>query len=287
MVEADLLQRQLIQEQNADGGWGYANRTSWIEPTALAILALEAHRNKGNQYERACTRLARLQSSDGGWAPQPAVLTSTWVTSLAALALSDNDRYSENFQRGNEWLIRQVKPESSPLERLVLRLRQGTSDVPLSGGSPWFPGTAAWVIPTAMSIFAFSRARSIDPKFKTLIQAAQRYLLSRRCLDGGWNHGGSRYRSENATSYPETTGLALLAISGAPSSELEVSLKCAETFLQVPGSVEGSTWLRLALSKHGRNIPTTTPEPRCRTTRDVCLRLLALAPASTNKLMLL
>jgi len=44
----------------------------------------------------------------------------------------------------------------------------------------------------------------------------------------GWNHGGSSFRSENATSYPETTGLALLALSDVPDPAFHL----AEAFLQ-------------------------------------------------------
>ncbi len=291
MAEADLLQRQLIREQNADGGWGYAHLSSWTEPTALALLALEAYGIKGSQYERGCAWLGRSQRPDGGWAPNPAVQTSTWVTSLAALALSDLDPYRAKRDTAQEWLIRQMRPETSSLERLIRRLRESDPQFQPGGGSPWFPGTAPWVIPTALSIFTFSQAKSSNQqKFKDRIHAAQQYLLSRRCKDGGWNHGGSRYRSEDATSYPETTGLALLALSGVPASELTAALLLAERFWQslgsTGGSVEGETWLQLALTKHGRTVPPIASSP-CRTTRDVCLRLLALAPANTNKLMLL
>jgi squalene cyclase len=77
MAEAGELQRKLLEAQNADGGWGYENGSSWTEPTALALLALEAQQIKGSVYERARAWLRSKQRIDGGWSPGPSVNTST------------------------------------------------------------------------------------------------------------------------------------------------------------------------------------------------------------------
>ena len=91
-----------------------------------------------------------------------------------------------------------------------------------------------------------------DATIPPAIRRAQEYLLSRRCLDGGWNHGGSLQRSETSTSYAETTGLALLALHSCSSPSLEVTLRFAETLLQKPDSTEGVCWLLIGLAAHGR-----------------------------------
>ena len=285
MAEADELQHQLLRAQNPDGGWGYENTSSWTEPTALSLLALEARNACGAPYQRGHAWLAQIQRSDGGWPPKPSVPISTWVTSLATLALS-GDQSAAQRRRGVNWLLSQITPEPGLILRLAAQIRERPVSLPQGGGSPWFPGTAAWVSPTASSILAFSAARKEISDLQPHIHRAREYLLSRRCSDGGWNHGGSKYRSENANSYPETTGMALLALHGLPVSELSVSLRRAQALLESPGSAEGLSWLQLGLFRHGVDALDTNISFECRTTRDVSLRLLALeARSSTNKLV--
>jgi hypothetical protein len=288
MAEAAELQRKLLQAQNADGGWGYQNGSSRTEPTALGLLALEAQQIKGSVYERASAWLRRKQRADGGWSPDDSVDMSTWVTSLVLLALPEMDLAAADYQRGVDWTVGQIRPELTGLERLISRMRGLPRLEETSGGSTWFPGTAAWIGPTVISVVALSEAvrRKHDEKLTTRITRSKQYILSRRCKDGGWNHGGTSFRSQSAESYSEMTGMALLALQGKAASELSVSIARAENFLSSPGSVEGLSWLQMGLMAHGRdrlNIRTDLP---CRTTRDTCLRLLALAAhSSSNKLL--
>ena len=286
MAEADLLQHRLLEAQNADGGWPYQRGISWTEATAFALLALKAHKSDtGSAYQRGCLWLQRNQRGDGGWPPNPSVNVSTWVTSLAALALPEAGPAVNQYRRAVQWLITQMEPEISPVERLMFRVR-GVTPPFQSGGSPWFPGTAPWVAPTAMSILALSRAEGTDDEaqVRSYIRSGQQFILGRRCRDGGWNHGGYRYLSANAPSYPEMTGIALLALYGVPAAQLDRSLALANTNLDSPRSIEALSWLQLALARHARlplRRPTSLP---CRTNRDISLRLLALAEPSSNPL---
>lgn len=118
------------------------------------------------------------------------------------------------------------------------------------------------------------------------IPRATAYLLSRRCQDGGWNHGGTQFRSAAAFSYPEMTGMALLAIPAADPHPGH-TLSLAGQMFRHPGSSEAQSWLRLALYKHGRCAEAELPGSLlCRTPRDLCLRLLAVcASGPRNKLM--
>ncbi len=288
MAEAEELQRKLLDAQNVDGGWGYQNGTSWTEPTALALLALHASQGNGSAHERGCAWLELKQARDGGWSPVPWMDTSTWVTSLALLALSDVNFASSNYQCAVEWTMRQVAPELSPIERLILRMRGTPSQEEVRGGSPWFPGTAAWIAPTVMSVLALSEVvrRTGDLKLESRVTGGKNYILSRRCQDGGWNHGGTRFRSQNAESYPEMTGMALLALHGIPSPDLSASIALAENYLSCPGSIEGFSWLQMGLMRHGRDRLSMETDLPCRTTRDICLRLLALAARSDRNRLL-
>jgi squalene cyclase len=282
-AEADQLQGQLLIAQNPDGGWAYQQGTSWTEPSALALLALAAQGNIGAAYERGRSWLLQTQRADGGWAPTPNIDTSTCVTSAVVLALAHTDVHAPGLARGVQWVLAQENGETPALERLVLRLL-GASPPKAPGGSPWFPGTAAWIAPTAMSAVALARvacassaSSSEYQQLKSAIRRAQRYLLSRTCRDGGWNHGGSSFRSEEAESYPEMTGIALLALQDVAPGELQGPLARAEAFLSHSQPAEALSWLQLALMRHGRSVPVPRKRVVCRNNRDICLRLLALA----------
>ncbi len=249
MAEVGELQRQLLASQNPDGGWPFLKGSSWTEPTALALLALRLHDHSPPARQAAVSWLERRQNTDGGWRPNDAVPASTWVTSLAILALPNASK------QGGVWLAGHVFRKD--------------------GGSPWFPGTAGWVTPTATSILALSRQDSAS--FVSQIEQNRKFLLSRRCRDGGWNHGGSNFRSENASSYPETTGIALLALAGVPPEQLTAAFRLSDDFLKNPGSTEGLSWLQMGLIAQRRKLDNLQPRFRPRTIRDISLRLLALA----------
>ena len=287
MAEAETLQHELLQAQNSDGGWGYQRGSSWTEPTALALLALTAREGSLRARASAMAWLQRTQRPDGGWGPQPSVDQSTSVTSFATLALAGAEWTVEQHRLGVTWLVGQLLPADSAVVRFISRLQDTALDPRPVGGVPWFPGTAAWISPTASSIFALSDevARG-NQELRPYIFEAQQFIFSRRCLDGGWNHGGAKDRSQTATSYPEITGMALLALRGADSSKLLLSLQRATSFLDSPTSSEALSWLQLGLLAHGHDHRRLRTELPCRTTRDVSLRLLALAGTSkANRLL--
>lgn len=252
--------------QNADGGWPYARGASRVEPTVFALLALNRQRDRASVQSavRGLAWLARQQRPDGGWAPAPTVEESTWVTALPLLV---SQLAPPARARALDWLVAQTAADRSWWYRLRQALR-GKAAEAYSGWS-WYPGTAAWVTPTALTILALRQAAPAHPR----IQAGCDFLRSRRCRDGGWNHGASGALGYDATSYPETTGQALLAL--APAPDLEPSLATAERHLSSTRSADAIAWLRLALRAHGRDPGSWPPDIHPRNLRDLALCLLA------------
>jgi prenyltransferase/squalene oxidase-like repeat protein len=239
----------------------------------LALLALEDQPGATRACERGLTWLRGHQRPDGGFGPQPAVDQSTWVTALVAL-LPPERIGGEQYRRAVHWLAGQTGEETSFVYRLRRRLFGLEVDAGFSGW-PWFPGAASWVTPTSLAILALTKAlrRRADAAIAGRVGAGRQYLLSHRCADGGWNHGSERALGYDGNSYPETTGLALVALAGTP--RLEPSLSTAAHQLRDCRSAEGVSWLRLGLRAHGRATAQSMPAVKPRDVRDTALCVLA------------
>ncbi len=273
------------EKQNPDGGWGYGRGTSWTEPTAFALLA-QAAAGTGNLdrqvFGRGLRFLGTLQNPDGGWRPQAAVAESTWITSVVSL-LPEEMLGPKRVEQARMWLASQTGMESGWRWKLSQRMAGNKDEFP--DGWAWFPGAAAWVIPTSFGVLAFEKALKIrdDSKWKERVESGRRFLLAHMCADGGWNHGGNKALGRDGDSYPETTGIALLALHGAPASpQLEKAKAAARRHLENCKTAEGTAWLRIGLAAHGVRMKTAT-EPVCRTNLD--LALTAIAGAERNPLL--
>ncbi len=295
MIQPVLSERVLIQQllgtQNPDGGWSYRKGSSWIEPTAFAVLALQTQMAPGlkgalsGALARGVKWLLSTQKSSGGWAPNAAVDECTSVTSTATLALL---RIApKRLDKAVDWTAGQVYRNHLSLSFLLTRaLHLPPTQAP--GSVPWYPGTAGWVTPTALTALTLSRAarETNRPELHDLAGHCCAHLLSRRCSDNGWNHGGSPARSEDATSYPETTGLALLALRSASIELPDKAVALAKQFVAAPQSLEGLSWIQMALHSDTQPIPDPAIVPPPRTTRDAALRLIALSARSGRNVFL-
>lgn len=266
----------LLRCQNTDGGWSYRpSGSSWTEPTCLALLALR--RLAGPQVGRGFAWLSLQRRSDGGWGPRPGIAESTWVTSLGLLALHSAGRLNRD-DAAIRWLTEVAGAESGWMVRLRTYLLGGSDGIDSSKrGWPWFPRSSAWVAPTAMALVALERVHRSFLSVDLLKRASEgkAFLLSRRCADGGWNHGSSRALGYDGPSYPETTGMALLALAG--EAQAAQSINKALEHLSRCRSVESWSWLRMGLWAQKANASAQRPQLRIHDTRDASLYLLAEA----------
>jgi len=269
----------LLASQNPDGGWPYLRGgPSWTEPTAYVLLALMAQGSVDEPVQRGLRWLNAAQRPDGGWPPQPTVPQSAWVTAVAAL-LGPAALGGDAYRRAIQWIVEQTGADTN----FPSRLRQFlTGQSQADPGWAWFPGTSAWVTPTALSMLALRKAGRDAHSAQILprLQMGAAYLLHHACSDGGWNYGAARALDYDAHSYPETTGVALLALSRQDSPAIRKA--CGWARAQLPGcrTSEGESWLRLGLLAHGQLPPNTPPPVRSpRTVQHAALALLATAAA--------
>jgi len=268
-------------KQNPDGGWAYNKGCSWTEPTAYALLAQTATTIDRPSFEAGLRFLQSTQRADGGWSPQPDVAESTWVTAVVAL-LPEEAIGPARRKSALEWMQGQTGRESSWSYKLQQRAAGNTQRFP--EGWPWFPGAAAWVIPTAIGIIAFERAlkRGFNGSLLGRVGSGRDFLIGRMCADGGWNHGGNRALGREGESYPETTGIALAALGrGADAQVLERAKAAARRHLKTCQTAEGTAWLRIGLSAQGQTAIVSREHVR-RSTVDIALSAIADAPPERN-----
>ncbi len=300
----------LLHRQNADGGWSYSRGSSWTEPTCYALLGLRAAgAAAAPEMGRGAAWLARCQRSEGGFAPRESVRESTWLAALALLLPDDLQKHFD-AQKAARWLIAQSGRESGWVFRLRLFLIGTPVEQSLAfDGWPWYPDAAAWIIPTALSVLALEKLNrthggavapggNVDEAMDARAEGGRDFLLARRCRDDGWNHGSTRALGYDSDSYPETTGLALLALHAsnqgtaklqpkppAIDEKIQRGIARAEVLLAGCRSNEAASWLALGLSAQGRT-PVIPPLPARRTTMELALSSLAAAALQGNNLFL-
>ncbi len=266
----------LLERQNPDGGWPYTHGGSWTEPTVYAILALLAA-GKSDAADRGMRWIVSARRPDGGWAPRGGVDQSTWVTGLVAL-LPPGRLGRPHYEEAVRWLLRISGEESA----FTYRLREfllGNAPPPEQKfpGWPWVPGAAAWVGPTSIAILALRQAarRGASPALEKRLESGRGFLLAHMCRDGGWNHGSVRPLGYESNPYPETTGMALTALAGTKSPEVDRALAVARQFLAECRSADALNWLRLGLMAHGQLPPDyCAPTVTYRTIPETALGLL-------------
>jgi len=278
------LQDQLAGLQNQDGGWGYqAGKSSWLEPTFYAMLALEGVPGHAVALDRAFALIRSWQLPNGGCQPNSKVDQPNWTTALWVSLHCRRRVLDDRLQKAVEWLVQSRGAESSPLRWLANRIRPMEKGYrPELYGWNWFPETHSWVEPTAHAIVALQLALSCYGSMKdsTRRQARDRValgrqmLLARRCADGGWNYGSPRALGIELASYPETTATALLGLQNHPDPAIQQSLDNAQSALKEERAPQGRVRIELALRVHGRKLEASSVETAAAGTMLLALQAL-------------
>ena len=270
----------LLKKQNPDGGWPYLRGGSWTEPTVYAVLAL-LPQGETAQLKRGIDWILRTRNADGGWASRPGVGESSWVTALAALIPAERLGLPVHA-KAIDWLMSARGEDTTDLYSLRQWLlgRSGSADRN-NPGWPWTQGAAAWVGPTAMAVVALDTECRLRPSARLAQRAesGRNFLLAHMCKEGGWNHGATEAWGYDAPPYPETTGMALLAMRGTQSPRIGPALSLGRKFLAESHSAAAQNWLRLGLRAQGQ-LPAGYLPPdgvAYRTVSEVALDRLAAA----------
>jgi hypothetical protein len=256
-VYLDSRREYLLKIQNADGGWGYfPGKSSWLEPTAYAMLALHGDAGSSEALRRAWRLIEKWQLPDGSWRAGAQVQDGTWVTALAVTLCSVDGKAGPMLSGGVTRLLWTEGAERSTLFQLMTFLGVARVEADTSHAAwPWRPGNASWIEPTAHTIVALKKAqvRLHARRIRDRVLDAEKMVLARRCSDGGWNHGSSRTYQIDSPSYPESTALGLLALQGR-RGDAGRALEMAREFRKTTKSPLASAWLAIALQSWGETV---------------------------------
>ena len=243
----------LRKTQNSDGGWGYfAGKSSWLEPTAYAALALAGEA----AADRAWKLLSSWQLPDGSWKPAAEVQGSSWGTSLCATIAMTRKEWGQPLQNGVKWLVGSSGVESNWLNVAAARLRlvKQERDIGLKCW-PWKPGNSGWVEPTVHALVALKQASAklSSSELGSRVRMGEAQLMDVRSRDGGWNYGSPAALGVDLPSYPETTALALVGLQGRDDlgNDLGKAFDLARRQLRETPSPMARAWLTIAMRLHG------------------------------------
>ena len=210
MDALDLAQAFLLRAQRVDGSWPY--RTSgagFPEPTCHALLALSvtetAARQRGLEW-----LLARVDNAGAVALARDG--EAHWSTSLALFTFAALDAPAAVRERCAAFLLswEGIHAEPDPAIPMDTTLR----------GWPWTSGAFTWIEPTSYALLALKRAGyATHPR----VREAERLLLDRICVGGGWNNGNREILGRTLPPMVYNTAWALLALQGAAGAEQAVA----------------------------------------------------------------
>jgi len=245
------LRQALESGRNADGGWGYyAGKTSRLEPTCWALLALSSGPDSKGLREPASAWLLGCQRPGGWLVEHPEWPVNIAFNALAAFTLLHHrDLASDDARRGLLAALLASKGTAAPA---FDTMRQDNS---LQGWS-WTDATFSWVEPTCWGLLALKKARAsgvVEPAAHARIDEAERLLTDRSCRPGGWNYGNANVMAQDLRPYVPTTAIGLLAMQDRRDQDVVVrALAALETLWRDEVSAMALALSLVCLDVYGR-----------------------------------
>jgi hypothetical protein len=190
-----------------DGGFALRHGGQYRpDATAWAVISLCLWGFSADSLRPARARLAAGQDEDGRIAVTKDQPQAFWPTPLSVFAWHRQSEFDEPRLRAVQFLLKTTgrhfkKIKDSPV-----------GHDPSIKGWPWTEETHSWVEPTSLSIAALSVA---GHRTHERVGEGVRLLMDRQLSSGGWNSGNTTVFGTELAPLPESTGLALSALSGA------------------------------------------------------------------------
>lgn len=202
-IESATLADRLLRGRNGDGGWAYyQGKSSRLEPTAWAALALAQTgiADAGRALTVWPEREGLLLERQGG-------LANFAFHGLALLIL---DACRLQHAAGTRSLLAGMQR----VKGIALAAPSGgRQDNSLQAWS-WIADTFSWVEPTSWCLLALKKAlrTGADAVDEARIAEADRLLINRVCVTGGWNYGNPDILGTDLHAYVPTTAIGVLAM---------------------------------------------------------------------------
>jgi hypothetical protein len=192
--------------RNRDGGWGYApGKQSRLEPTCLSLMALA-----DDVPGEAARLLAAWPRREGLWVDGPGLPPNYGLNGAALVA-------SSTTLRSRAEIVEPVLRRLVEAKGLALGPSEEVRQDNRLQAWGWVDGTFSWVEPTAWCVLALKKwRREGDASANLRVAEAERLLVDRVCVEGGWNYGNAVVLAKTLPAYVPTTALALLALQDRP-----------------------------------------------------------------------
>ncbi len=245
--------RQRLRASAQPAGWGYyAGKSARVEPTAWALLALATDHDRTSRsdwppfLQQHLALFSSAQHQDGLLRDGDAPLANFGANGFASVVLASLPTPAATAVNAR------LAAGLTAVKGVRLEQSDQKQDNQLQGWS-WVADTFSWVEPTAWALLALKRAGAVAPREAAArVAEAERLLLNRVCVDGGWNYGNASTLGQDLRAYVPTTAIGLMAMHDRRTVEpLQRSLRWLEANRLSEPSTMALALTAIALSHHG------------------------------------
>lgn len=223
-----------------NGGFSLQNDQELrADSTAWAILALSAIGVEKKNLLAPCRKLAELQLPDGRIPIMAGIDSAFWPTPIALLAWKCVKEFQKEVDLGIQFLL-----NTSGVHRPNELNSPAAHDTSIRGW-PWIENTHSWIEPTSLSLLAL-KACGFNQHERT--KEAVKMILNRQLPSGGWNYGNTIVYGKELLPLPESTGVALCALSGLiPIESIQKSLDYLSNLMREIKTAMSLSWMIFGL----------------------------------------